>query len=110
MTSDAIPREALLRLPEVSRLTGLSESVIYERIAAGVLAYRPHTATTARSCARIARAVAGVSTSAASTVTTRIYAAPQSGFAGELAQLVANGSIAKAVHLSHRFVGLLPGM
>lgn len=30
-----IPREALLRLPEVCRLTGLSETVIYEKVAAG---------------------------------------------------------------------------
>ena len=30
-----IPREALLRLPEVVRLTGLSETVIYEKVASG---------------------------------------------------------------------------
>lgn len=30
-----IPREVLLRLPEVVRLTGLSETVIYERMSVG---------------------------------------------------------------------------
>ncbi len=32
---ESIPREALLRLPEVKRLTGLSTTVIYERMEAG---------------------------------------------------------------------------
>ena len=33
--SAPIPREALIRLPEVSRLTGLQATAIYDRIAAG---------------------------------------------------------------------------
>jgi predicted DNA-binding transcriptional regulator AlpA len=42
LTVPPIPREALLPLPEVVRLTSLSQTVIYERMAAGTFPLARH--------------------------------------------------------------------